>query len=202
MGICRTRCALSLGPNRLCGSGSQAGRNPRKGWYATVDAIDAPDPYTVVFRLKRPQASLLMMLASGYSPVYPAHINPADLRTRCVGTGPFKLKEYRPGEVIEMVRNPDYFIKDRPFLDGIRFIIVKERGTRIAALQAGQLDVTMPQEGSRTAAEQLKRAIPNMVVVQAAQNINDNILVNFKRRPFTDARRGRALSLAIAGHGN
>ena len=175
--------------------------NPRKGWYANVQAIDTPDPSTVIFRLKRPQPSLLMMLASGYSPIYPSHINPADLRTRCVGTGPFKLKEYRPGEVIEMVRNPDYFIKDRPFLDGIRFIIVKERGTRIAALQAGQLDVTMPQEGSRTAAEQLKRAIPNMVVVQAAQNINDNILVNFKRPPFTDARVRRAVSLAIDRQG-
>src|SRR5713226_1842037 len=175
--------------------------NPRKGWYANVQAIDTPDPYTVIFRLKRPQPSLLMMLASGYSPIYPSHINPADLRTRCVGTGPFKLKEYRPGEVIEMVRNPDYFIKDRPFLDGIRFIIVKERGTRIAALQAGQLDVTMPQEGSRTAAEQLKRAIPSIVVVEAAHNVNDNILVNFKQPPFTDARVRRAVSMAIDRQG-
>ena len=39
--------------------------NPRKEWYANVDAIEAPDPYTVVFRLKRPQPSLVAMLASG-----------------------------------------------------------------------------------------------------------------------------------------
>ncbi len=175
--------------------------NPRKEWYAQVLAIDAPDPYTVVFRLKRPQPSLLMLLASGYSPVYPAHVPPADLRTRCVGTGPFKLKEYRPGEIIEMVRNPDYFVKGRPYLDGIRFVIIKERGTRIAALQAGRLDVTMPQEGSKTAAEQLKRAVPSMVVFETSQNINDNILVNFKRPPFTDARVRRAISLAIDRQG-
>jgi peptide/nickel transport system substrate-binding protein len=175
--------------------------NPRKEWYANLQAIDAPDAYTVIFRLKRPQPSLLMLLASGYSPVYPAHIPPADLRTRCVGTGPFKLKEYRPGEVIEFVRNPDYFIKGRPYLDGIRFVIIKERGTRIAALQTGQLDVTMPQEGSKLAAEQLKRAVPGMVVFEASQNINDNILVNFKRPPFTDARVRRAVSLAIDRQG-
>src|SRR5574341_936073 len=71
--------------------------NPRKEWYANVQAIDAPDPYTVIFRLKRPQPSLLLMLASGYSPVYPAHINPVELRTKCLGTGPYKLKEYRAG---------------------------------------------------------------------------------------------------------
>lgn len=175
--------------------------NPRKLWYSQVQAIDAPDPYTVIFRLKRPQPSLLMMLASGYSPVYPAHVPPAELRTRCMGTGPFKLKEYRPGEVIEMVRNPDYFVKGRPYLDGVRYIIIKERGTRFAALQAGRLDVTMPQEGSKTSAEQLKRAVPSMVIIETSQNINDNILVNFKRAPFTDARVRRAVSLAVDRRG-
>src|SRR5437764_12903551 len=51
--------------------------NPRKDWYANVEAIETPDASTVVFRLKRPQPSLLMMLASGYSPVYAAHLAPA-----------------------------------------------------------------------------------------------------------------------------
>jgi len=171
--------------------------NPRKLWYAQVQAIDTPDPSMVLFRLKRPQPSLLMMMASGYSPIYPAHIPPAELRTRCVGTGPFKLREYRPGELIEFVRNPDYFVKGRPYLDGIRFIIIKERGTRIAALQAGRLDIMMPQEGTKPAGEQLKQAVPSMIVTIAAHNINDNILVNFKRPPFTDVRVRRALSLAI-----
>ena len=45
--------------------------SPRKDWYENVDAIEAPDPHTVIFRLKRPQPSLLLLLASGYSPVYP-----------------------------------------------------------------------------------------------------------------------------------
>src|SRR5262249_30024239 len=60
--------------------------NPRRVWYAQIQAVETPDPYTAVFRLKRQQPSLLLLLASGYSPVYPAHVPPADLRTRCVGT--------------------------------------------------------------------------------------------------------------------
>src|SRR5881397_2623709 len=98
--------------------------NPRKDWYGNVEAIEAPDPHTVIFRLKRPQPSLLLMLASGYSPVYPAHVPLVELRQKCVGTGPFRLKEYARGQVIELERNPEYFVKDRPYLDGIRYPII------------------------------------------------------------------------------
>src|SRR4029077_1590564 len=56
--------------------------NARKEWYANVEAIEAPEPHTVIFRLKRPQPSLLSMLASGYSPVLPAHVPLATLRTK------------------------------------------------------------------------------------------------------------------------
>jgi peptide/nickel transport system substrate-binding protein len=109
--------------------------NPRKDWYSNVQSIETPDPHTVVFHLKRPQPSLLMMLASGYTPVYAAHVPPANYRTGCVGTGPFKLKEWRKGEFVEYVKNPDYFVKGRPYLDGLKYIVISERGTRTAALQ-------------------------------------------------------------------
>src|SRR5437773_1803370 len=83
--------------------------NPRKDWYANIEKIETPDAHTVVFHLKRPQPSILMMLASGYSPVYAAHVPPANYRTSCVGTGPFKRKEWRKGGFVEYVRKPDAF---------------------------------------------------------------------------------------------
>src|SRR5688572_585584 len=127
--------------------------NPRKDWYANVDNIEAPDPHTVIFHLKRPQPSLLLMLASGYSPIYPAHVPPGEFRTKCVGTGPFKLKEWKKGEYIEFARNPDYWVPNRPYLDGIKFIIIQERGTRFAALQAGRLEVSFPGEATKPMAD-------------------------------------------------
>jgi peptide/nickel transport system substrate-binding protein len=175
--------------------------NPRKDWYANVEAIEAADPYTVVFRLKRPQPSLLMLLASGYSPIYAAHVNPADYRTRCVGTGPFKVKEWRRGEFIEYVKNQDYFIKDRPYLDGLRYVIIVERGTRTAALQSGQLDVAMPGETTKTAAEQLKKAVPQLVVTTVAASVTDNIVMNQKKAPFDNAKLRLAVSYAIDRRG-
>jgi len=171
--------------------------NPRKLWYANVESIEARDPHTVVFRLKHPQPSFLLMLASGYSPVYPSHIPPAELRTKCVGTGPFKLKEYRPGELLDLTRNPDYFIPGRPHLDGIRYVIIKDRATRYAAVQAGQQHLAFPFEISKTLAENAKKAVPGLVVVETTNNVNDHLLVNFKRPLFQDVRVRRALSLAI-----
>jgi len=106
--------------------------NPRKDWYTNVEKIEAPDPYTVVFHLKRPQPGLLVMLASGYSPVYAAHVNPATYRTGCIGTGPFKVKEWRKGEFVDYVKNPDYFVKGRPYLDSLRYVVIKGDSDRRA----------------------------------------------------------------------
>ncbi len=171
--------------------------NPRKDWYANVQNIEAPDPHTVIFHLKRPQPSLLLMLASGYSPVYAAHVPPANYRTGCVGTGPFKLKEWRKGEFVEYVKNPDYFVKGRPYLDGLRYVVIKERGTRTAAIQTGQLDVSFPGEHSKTIAEQLKKAVPQLVITPVSQNVNDNIIMNVKKPPFDNPKVRLAVSYAI-----
>ena len=175
--------------------------NPRKDWYANIEHIEAADPYTVVFRLKRPQPALLMMLASGYTPVYAAHIPPAQYRTSCIGTGPYKLKEWRRGEFVEYVKNPDYFIKGRPYLDGLKYVVIVERGTRTAALQAGQLDTACPGETSKTTMDQLKKAVPQMVFHTVAQDVTDNIIMNVKKAPFDNPKVRLAVSYAIDRRG-
>jgi peptide/nickel transport system substrate-binding protein len=171
--------------------------NPRKDWYSNIEAIEAADAYTVVFRLKRPQPSILMMLASGQSPVYPAHVPLADQRNRCLGTGPFKFKEWRRGEFVEYVKNPDYFVTGRPYLDGLKYVIISERGTRTAALQAGRLDTSAPGETTKNIADQLKAGIPQMVITRVGSLTSPNLLVNHTRAPFNDARVRRAVDLAI-----
>jgi peptide/nickel transport system substrate-binding protein len=171
--------------------------NPRKDWYANLEAVETPDPHTAVFRLKRPQPSLLLMLASGYTPIYAAHVPPAEYRTHCVGTGPFKLKEWRKGEYVEYVKNPDYFVKGRPYLDGLKYFVILERGTRQAAMQAGKLDVSFPGETTKTAAEQLKKAVPQLVITPFSQNVSDNIIMNSKKPPFDNPKMRLAVSHAI-----
>jgi peptide/nickel transport system substrate-binding protein len=171
--------------------------NPRKDWYGNVEGIETPDAYTGVFHLKRPQPSLLLMLASGDSPVYPAHVPPAEQRVRCVGTGPFKLREWKRGEYVDYVKNPDYFVKGRPYLDGIRYLIVTERGTRTAALQTGRADAASPLDSSPQMAAQLRASVPGMVITRVGAGNADNLLLNITKPPFNDARVRKALSRAV-----
>src|SRR5262245_6199632 len=171
--------------------------SPRSDWYSNVEAVEAADAYTVVFRLKRPQPSLLMMLASGYSPVYASHVPAASYRTGCVGTGPFKVKEWRKGEFVDYVKNPDYLVKGRPYLDALRYVVIKERGPRTAALQAVQVDVSYRGEVPKPSAEQHKQAVPQLVVTPYSQNVNDNIIMNVTKPPFDNVKVRLAISHAI-----
>src|SRR5712672_2055564 len=65
--------------------------NPRKAWYRNLDEVATDGDYAATFVLKRSQPAFLMLLASGMSPVYPCHVNSRDMRTRPIGTGPFKF---------------------------------------------------------------------------------------------------------------
>jgi peptide/nickel transport system substrate-binding protein len=169
----------------------------RKEWWANIAAIETPEPYTVVFHLKRPQPSLLLMLASGYSPVYPAHVPLNELRQRCVGTGPFRQKEYRRGQLVELERNPDYFVPGRPYLDGIRYTIIRERGTRLAALEAGRIDAFVPLDMTKAMADAAKAAAPALVIAEIGQNGSDNVLLNHRRAPFDNPIVRRAVNFAL-----
>ena len=171
--------------------------SPRKGWYENVAAIETPDAYTVVFKLRRPQPALLLMLASGQSPVYPAHVPPAEFRTHCVGTGPFKLKEWRRGQYVDYVKNPDYFVKGRPYLDGLRYSIIADRGTQKAALQTGRVDVSFPGDTSKPVADELKAAVPELVMATVGTGTSPHLLLNATRPPFGDRRVRLAMSHAM-----
>ena len=174
--------------------------NPRRDWYANVQDVEAIDPRTVVFKLKRPQPSLLAMLASGFTPIFPAHVPPTAYRTGCIGTGPFKLKEWRRGEFVEYVRNPDYFVTGRPYLDGLRYLIIADRGTATAALQLARVDVAFPGETPRPIAERLKSAAPRLTITPVNTSVIDHLILNVQRPPFDNVKVREAVSRAIDRH--
>jgi peptide/nickel transport system substrate-binding protein len=107
------------------------------------------------------------------------------------------MKQYVRGQLVELDRNPDYFVPDRPYLDGIRYTIIGERGTRLAALQAGRLDAFVPLEMTKTMAESVKQSAPSLVITEVGQNGSDNVILNHKRPPFDNPAIRRAISLAM-----
>jgi peptide/nickel transport system substrate-binding protein len=171
--------------------------NPRKLWYDNIAGVDSNGDYEVTISLKNPQSSMLSMLATGYSPIYPAHVDLAELRNKAVGTGPFKLKTYQPDQLIELEKNTDYFIKGRPYLDALSFPVIRDRQARAAALIAGQVDMLMPQEAPITTRDQVVSAVPKMVVHPVAQSANYNIVLHNKKPPFDNVKVRQAINYAL-----
>ncbi len=113
----------------------------RKEHYTAVERIEAPDPTTAIFKLKFPSASLLGNLASPWNVIFSKKLldkDPNHFKTNVMGSGPFKFKSYTRGATFEGERNPDYFVKDRPYLDGYKFFISPETAVRAAAIRSGR----------------------------------------------------------------
>src|SRR6516162_8783245 len=182
----------------LMGKSQQKFRqNPRKAWYDQVEEVTANGDFEAAFHLKRPQPSLLALLASGYTPIYPCHVSPAEMRTHPIGTGPFKFVEFKANEDIKLTRNPDYFKKGLPYLDGIELTIIPNRSTAILAFVAGKFDMTFPTEVSIPLLKDIKSQAPNAVCVVAPINVSTNIIVNSSNPPFDNSDIRRALALTL-----
>src|SRR5258708_5835907 len=117
-------------------------KHPRKSWWFNLKEVTVNGEREVTFHLGRPQPSVLTMLAGGMSPVYPCHVSPAQMRTKPIGTGPFKFVELKQNESMKVVRNPDYWKPGRPYLDAIEFTIIANRATSVLAFAAGKFDLT------------------------------------------------------------
>src|SRR6516225_8997250 len=94
-----------------------------------LEQVTTNGDYEVTFHLKRPQPAFPMILAGGFSPVYPCHVTPGQMRQHPVGTGPFKFGEFKPNERITVVRNPDYWRPGLPYLDGIEYTVIRNPAT-------------------------------------------------------------------------
>src|SRR6516164_9393785 len=76
--------------------------NSIKSWYKNLEQVTTKGDDEVTFRLKRPQPAFLMLIASGWSPIYPCHVPAAQMRQGPIGTGPFKFVEFRPNESVRL----------------------------------------------------------------------------------------------------
>ena len=171
--------------------------NSRGGWYTNVREVTTSGDHEVTLHLKRPQPSILALLASGYAPIYPCHVSPATLRTNPVGTGPFKLVEFKRNESIRLARNPDYWKPGLPYLDGIEYTIIPNRATALLSFVSGRFDVTFPYEMSIPLVRDIKQQMPDAICEVATMNGSTNLLVNRDAEPFSnpDIRRAVALTL-------
>ena len=112
-----------------------------------LESITAPDPQTVVFKLSKPFSAFIYSFELSSFPIIPKHIydgtdyrtNPANQNP--IGTGPFMLKEWKRGQYIHMVKNPDYWKPGLPYLDELYFRVIPDSASRAIAFEQGTVDV-------------------------------------------------------------
>src|SRR6185295_7381107 len=176
---------------------SKLRKNPRKSCLFNLKEVATNGDYEVTFHLKRPQPSVLTMLAGAFSPVYPCHASAAQTRTKPIGTGPFKFVELKQNESIKLVKNPDYFKKGMPYLDGIEYTIIPNRSTAILGFVAGKFDITFPTEVSIPLLKDVKSQAPSAVCALEPTNVSTNLIMNRESAPFDNADVRRAFALAL-----
>ncbi len=179
--------------------------HPFKAMFAPVTAVETPDPYTAIIRLAYPHPAILLAMSSALLPVIPKHIygDGQDIKThpansKPVGSGPFKLAEFKPGEYIVLERNPDFFLKDRPYLDKIIIRNYKDATSLALAVEKGEVDMYPFLAAARDINRMKKNK--NLVVTKkgyAAVGPINWLAFNTKQKILKDVRVRKAIAYAI-----
>jgi peptide/nickel transport system substrate-binding protein len=175
---------------------------PRSILFKTVSEINARDKYTVEFKLSEPRPPNFIMsaLASGWNLIVRKKTledNNYNLRKVEIypGTGPFRSVRRVENEVWVMEKNPNYWNKGLPYLDGIEFYHALPFSTELgSAILSGRVDyirITDPVTARKA------KATPGLSTTAFNQSVIQATWVNTKRKPFDDPRVRRALHLAL-----
>jgi len=181
--------------------GLQPGRAAPVAQY--IEWVEAPAKDVVTVRTRFAAASFLLNLASVYVSIYPRHVvgamSPPTMEAfaNVVGSGPFRFRAFNRGSSYEMQRSSDYFVRNRPYLDGVTYLVMPNPATQFAALRAHQVDV-IPIGITESQAKEIAGSLSGSVAVQEMATANFwGVQMNTKAPPFDDTRVREAVTLAL-----
>ncbi len=193
--------AVAFTFNRLLDPATAAPAAEQTGTLTNVVALDE---YTVEFTFEEPYAPFFFAASGAYMGILPPGAVDEmgeEFGRSPIGSGPFKFAEWTPGQQIVLERNPDYVnVRDdrenmgAPYVDSIIFKTIPELGTRIAALETGEINL---MGLTRESVPQFEDN-PDFNIIQATETASLNFVeFNYKRPPFDDPTFRRAFGLAI-----
>jgi peptide/nickel transport system substrate-binding protein len=177
--------------------------HPYRGAMEAIDKVEAPDKDTVVLRLKHPQVSLIYSLGNFSGAILPKHIwEGKDIardphNRQPIGTGPYKLVEYVAGDHILYKKNDKYFLPGKPQFDELLFRIIPDPGSRVAALQKGEVDMIYSTAVPPSEVPRIKRFKNIQLRFGKIQTSGYQAYINLRKAPFNDRRVRQALAYAI-----
>ena len=175
-----------------------------KANFGVIESIDASNPATVVFKLKRAYAPFLSLMNSLYAPIVPQHVyagtdpmkNENSLSGAITG-GPFKIKEWIKGDHLTLERNPDAFAS--PNLDAVTFRFISDASARMLALKTGAVDYLPPSAMPYSSLAMLE-GDSNIKLEPIGDEAAAKVLTigfNMRKAPFDNAKVRQAISHAI-----
>ena len=172
----------------------------RKEAYESVASVEAPDPGTFIVKLKYPEPSILLNLSSPWNWIYKADLlakDPHWYEKNVMGTGPFTFVEHVKGSHWIGKKNPSYWDKGKPYLDGYRALFVPDAAMQVGAIR-GQRAMIQFRGFSPPERDTLVAALGSKITVQESpwECVNP-LALNHERKPFNDKRVRRALTLAL-----
>lgn len=178
--------------------------HPFQTMLAAVDKVDTPDPYTAIIRLSHPSPSLLLAMSPALMPILPKHVygdgqdlktHPANLKP--IGSGPFKLTEYKQGEFYTLEKFDKFFIPGRPKLDKIVVRLVSDGNAALVSMERGDVQALPFVSGVRDI-DRLQKA-SNIVVTDkgfAGIGAVNWLAFNTKKKPLDDVRVRQAIAFS------
>jgi peptide/nickel transport system substrate-binding protein len=175
-------------------------------WYFEgMQAIQTPDPQTVVVKFAAPFAPFLNYAAAVYNPIMPHEIydKEGDFKNTAIGSGPFQLDvaSSQKGGRYVFKRNPTYWDKGKPYLDEIDWLVIPDTSSVIAAFQANRTEYLGGDNNQLTApqAQQLAKTLPSAKEFANYYVQPLNIYMNQRpgTGPLADQRVRQAIGLAI-----
>lgn len=178
-------------------------RSARKGEYLDIETVQAPEPYIIAFKLRWPSPSFIHSLASPWNWIYKADILERDVHwyeRNILGTGPFTFVEHVKGSHWAGRRNPQYWDRGKPYLDGYHALFIRDDAAQAQAIRAERAHIQF-RGFSPAHRDEIVRALADRVTVQESPwNCGLVVAINHEKPPFDDRRVRRALSLALDRH--
>ncbi|MGH7421192.1 MAG: ABC transporter substrate-binding protein [Candidatus Rokuibacteriota bacterium] len=169
-------------------------KHPYRRQYATIKDVIVKDDYTVTVALKRVDATFLYTVARQGSVIYPPETVDT-LKSQPIGTGPFTVAEWVRNDRIVLVRNKDYWVKGLPKLDRVVYRFIPDPNATLAALKAGDIDVSAFGIGPESVGELQKD--PRFQVIVGDTTNDVTLSMNNSKKPYSDKRVRLAITHAI-----
>ena len=164
-----------------------------------IKSIECPDKYTVVIQMKQPMADFLILLAGSYVEILPREVRElyGDYKKpeAMMGFGAFKMKEYVVSTRYVFEKNPKYYKKGLPYVDGIYSVLIPDASTSLAAFRTEKIDL---RGVSRIDLASVKQTNPNAYCYESELSMSAYAMAfRTDKAPFNDANLRRAVSMAI-----